>query len=99
MREEMTILAVIPARGGSRGISNKNIREFAGTPLIVHSIEAAKGTASLSRIIAWTDSEEIAKIARTSGAEVPFLRPAELATDESKVVDAVIYLLERLQRD
>ena len=98
-RKPAEILAVIPARGGSRGVPNKNIRKFAGKPLIVHSIDAAKKASSVSRVIVWTDSEEIASVARAAGAEVTFLRPAELATDESKIVDAVIYLLEKLQKD
>ena len=80
-------------------MSNKNIREFAGKPLIVHSIEAAKQAPSVSRVIAWTDSEEIAAIARSAGVELPFLRPTELATDTSSIVEAVVYLLEKLQRD
>ena len=96
---ERSILAVIPARGGSKGIPKKNIRSFAGKPLLVHAIEATKAASSVHRIIVSTDSEEIAAIARNAGAEVPFLRPAELATSESKVIDPVIHLLDRLKRD
>ena len=92
------ILAVIPARGGSTGIPHKNIRPFAGKPLLVHSIEAAQ-KAKLDRVIVSTDDEEVAKVARDAGAEVPFLRPAQLATNESSVVDAVIHLLEKLKAD
>lgn len=93
------ILAIIPARGGSTGVPKKNIRQFAGKPLIAHTIEAAKAASSIDRIIVSTDSEEIAAVARDFGAEVPFLRPAELATDESSVVDAIAHLLGELKKD
>jgi CMP-N,N'-diacetyllegionaminic acid synthase len=99
MRNDTKILAVIPARSGSKGIPNKNIRLFAGKPLIVHSIEAAKDSPSIDRVIVSTDSDEIAAVAKKAGAEAPFLRPAELATAESKVSDAVIDLLERLKKE
>jgi CMP-N,N'-diacetyllegionaminic acid synthase len=95
----MKILAVIPARGGSKGIPKKNIRPFCGKPLIVHSIEAALGAPSIDRVIVSTDSEEIAAIARGAGADVPFLRPAELAQDNSKTVDCVVHLLHKLKSD
>jgi len=91
------ILAIIPARGGSRGIPNKNIRTFAGKPLIAHSIEAATNAPSVQRVIVSTDSENIATIAKEAGAAVPFLRPALLATSESNVIDAVIDLLAHLK--
>jgi len=74
-------LAVIPARGGSKRIPGKNIKPFAGKPMIAHSIEAAKRTALFDRIIVSTDSQEIADIAIKYGAEVPFMRPAEIADD------------------
>jgi YrbI family 3-deoxy-D-manno-octulosonate 8-phosphate phosphatase len=77
------VLAVIPARGGSKGIPRKNIRLFAGYPLIVYSVAAALQAETVSRVIVSTDDEEIAEIARSSGAETPFLRPAELAQDDS----------------
>ena len=94
-----SILAIIPARGGSSGIPRKNVRMFGGKPLIAHTIDAAKRAPSVNRIIVSTDDEEIARVARECGAEVPFLRPAELATSTSKVVDAVIHLLEKLKVD
>ena len=94
---DMKILALIPARGGSKGIPKKNIRPFNGKPLIAHSIECAKRSSHVDRIVVTTDSEEIAEVARTYGAEVPFLRPAELAGDTSKVMDAVIHALETLK--
>lgn len=75
------VLAIIPARGGSKGIPRKNIRNFAGHPLIAYSIAAALQARRVTRVIVSTDDPEIAEVARTYGAEVPFLRPAELAQD------------------
>jgi YrbI family 3-deoxy-D-manno-octulosonate 8-phosphate phosphatase len=77
------ILAIIPARGGSKGIPRKNIRPFSGYPLIAWSIAAAKQSSLVTRIIASTDDEEIAAVARQFGAETPFLRPAEHAQDNT----------------
>jgi N-acylneuraminate cytidylyltransferase len=76
-------LAIIPARGGSKGIPRKNIRNFSGYPLIAWSIAAAKQAASVTRVIVSTDDEEIAAVARQFGAETPFLRPAEFAQDKT----------------
>jgi CMP-N,N'-diacetyllegionaminic acid synthase len=90
------MLAIIPARGGSKGLPGKNIRPLAGKPLIVYSIEAALAAESVSRVICSTDSEEIAAVARAAGAEVPFLRPAELAQDNSLAIDNYIYTVDRL---
>ncbi|RPJ25268.1 MAG: acylneuraminate cytidylyltransferase [Chloroflexi bacterium] len=77
------ILALIPARGGSKGIPRKNIRSFAGYPLIAWSIAAAKQASSVTRLIVSTDDPEIAAVARDYGAETPFLRPSELAQDNT----------------
>ena len=77
------ILALIPARGGSKGIPHKNIREFAGFPLIAWSIAAGLQAKSVSRVIVSTDDEKIAAIAREYGAEVPFMRPSDLAQDRT----------------
>ena len=77
------VLAIIPARGGSKGIPRKNIRPFAGYPLIAYSIAAGLQTESVTRLIVTTDDEEIAEVAREFGAETPFLRPAELAQDRT----------------
>src|SRR5215204_5993395 len=77
------ILALIPARGGSKGIPRKNIRSFAGYPLIAWSIAAAKQASSVTRIIVSTDDEEIASVAREYGAETPFLRPPEISQDRT----------------
>ncbi|MBN2116895.1 MAG: acylneuraminate cytidylyltransferase [Anaerolineales bacterium] len=76
-------LALIPARGGSKGIPHKNIRTFAGYPLLAWSIAAAKQSSSVTRVIVSTDDPEIAAVAREYGAETPFLRPSELAQDNS----------------
>ena len=76
-------LALIPARGGSKGIPRKNIRDFAGYPLIAWSIAAAKQASCVTRVILSTDDEEIAAVARGYGAETPFLRPSELAQDQT----------------
>ncbi len=77
------VLALIPARGGSKGIPRKNIRPFAGYPLIAFSIAAGLQAESVTRVVVTTDDEEIAEVAREYGAEVPFLRPAELAQDRT----------------
>jgi N-acylneuraminate cytidylyltransferase len=77
------VLAIIPARGGSKGIPRKNIRNFAGYPLIAWSIAAGKQSKMVTRVIVSTDDEEIASVAREYGAEVPFLRPVELAQDNT----------------
>jgi YrbI family 3-deoxy-D-manno-octulosonate 8-phosphate phosphatase len=83
------VLAIIPARGGSKGIPRKNIREFAGYPLIAYSIAAGLQAETVTRTIVSTDDEEIAVVARTLGGEVPFLRPAELASDQA--LDLPVY--------
>jgi len=75
------VLAIIPARGGSKGIPRKNIRRFAGAPLIAYSIAAGLQAESVTRVIISTDDEEIASVARAWGAEAPFLRPADIAQD------------------
>jgi CMP-N,N'-diacetyllegionaminic acid synthase len=77
------VLALISARGGSKGLPGKNIRDLAGKPLIVYSIEVALESANVDRVVVSTDSVEIADIAREAGADVPFLRPAELARDDT----------------
>ncbi|MEZ0236893.1 MAG: hypothetical protein ACAH06_02415, partial [Methylophilaceae bacterium] len=77
----MNIVALICARGGSKGLPGKNIRPLAGVPLIAWSIRQAQAVPRISRVIVSTDSEEIAAVARKAGAEVPFMRPVELAQD------------------
>lgn len=94
MNNQLEILAVIPARGGSKGLPGKNTRLLNGTPLIGYSIAAAKKSELTTRVICTTDSEEIANIACDLGAEIPFLRPKELAADNSTDLEAFIHLLE-----
>ncbi len=77
------VLAVVPARGGSKSLPRKNIRRFAGHPLLAYSIAAGKAARTVGRVLVSTDDPETAAIARRYGAEVPFLRPAELAQDET----------------
>ena len=87
-------LALIPARGGSKRIPRKNIRPFRGRPMIAWSIEAARAAGCFDRIIVSTDDEEIAAVARSHGAEIPFLRPAYLADDQATTQAVVVHLLE-----
>ena len=87
------LLAVLPARGGSKGIPKKNIRLLGGKPLIAYTIEAAKGVSAIDRLIVSTDDAEIAEVAREYGADVPFLRPKELAGDAAPVSGAILHLL------
>lgn len=87
------IIGIIPARGGSKGIRKKNIVDLAGKPLIAYTIEQAKGSKYIDKIIVTTDDEEIADISRSLGAEVPFSRPKALATDEAKGIDVVLHAI------
>ena len=89
-------IAIIPARGGSKRIAGKNIRPFGSKPLIAHTIEAALKSRLFHRVVVSTDSEDIAAVARTHGAEVPFLRSAEIADDITPVSAATADALERL---
>lgn len=90
-------LALIPARGGSKGVPGKNIRPLGGFPVIAWSIVAARLCPGIDRVIVSTDSPEIAAVARRFGAETPFLRPAELATDAAGDRGVVLHLLRWLQ--
>lgn len=93
------IVAFIFARGGSKGIPGKNIKKLFGKPLIAWSIEHARAVQRIGRVIVSTDSEEIAEVARDHGAEVPFMRPAELARDDSPEWLAWRHALEFLKHD
>lgn len=96
----MKVLAVIPARAGSKKIPGKNIKKIGGKPLIVYTIEAALKSKYLDRIIVSTDDEKIAKIAKKCGAEVPFIRPKELAEDDVPLVpDVLRHTVEELKRN
>lgn len=94
----MSILLTIAARGGSKGVKNKNIRKIDGVPLITISIQQAKAWGRAERIVVTTDSPEIAEVAKEAGAEVPFLRPPELATDEIGKIPALRHALSESER-
>lgn len=89
-------IAIIPARGGSKRIPNKNIKDFNGKPLIAHSIDAAKESGVFDKIIVSTDSDEIARVATDAGAEVPFMRPVELADDYTPTVPVILHAINWL---
>ena len=92
------VVAVIPARGGSKSIPGKNIRPLKGKPLLAWSIDVARGVGEIDRVIVSTDDPQIATVAEANGAEV-FARPEHLATDDALVIDALKDLLEKLRRD
>jgi len=89
------MVAIIPARGGSKGLPGKNIKTLCGKPLIAYTIEAAQNSKLIDKVIVSTDSQEIASVATKYGAEVPFMRPGELATDDAKARDVFLYTVER----
>ncbi|MDB4071845.1 acylneuraminate cytidylyltransferase family protein [Amylibacter sp.] len=91
------VLVIIPARGGSKGLPKKNIKMLADKPLIAWPIYAALGCNEVDKIIVSTDCVEIAKVARDSGAEVPFMRPAELSGDRASSMDVVIHAITMLE--
>lgn len=90
------VLALIPARGGSKGIPGKNITPLAGKPLIAWTIEAARASAHVDEVVLTTDDDGIAKVGLRFGASVPFMRPQALATDEASTMDVVFDALDRL---
>ncbi|MAG11617.1 MAG: N-acylneuraminate cytidylyltransferase [Parcubacteria group bacterium] len=94
MYKNKRFFAVIPARGGSKGIPRKNIKECAGKPLIQWTIEAAKKSALLDRFVVSTDDEEIGRIATACGADMPFVRPEELSTDSARGIDVAAHALQ-----
>ena len=89
-------VAIIPARGGSKRIPKKNIKEFFGKPIIAYSIEAAQKCKLFDRIIVSTDSSEIAEVAKKYGAEIPFMRPAQLADDLTHTDTVILHALKWL---
>ena len=91
------ILAIIPARGGSKGLPGKNIKELNGKPLIAYTIEAAKKSKYIDRVVISTDDKEIADTSKTYGGEIPCLRPDELSKDNSPTIDCVIHMLNYLK--
>ena len=95
----MSVLVIIPARGGSRRIPGKNIKEMCGKPLIAWSIEAAKKSKKVDKVIVSTDDKEIAEVAKNYGAEVPFMRPAHLANDTIGLEPVMIHAIEWLKEN
>ena len=87
----MNVLAVIPVRAGSKGLPGKNLAPLAGRPLLAWTIDAARASQSVARVVVSTDSQEIAAVARGCGAEAPFMRPAALATDDAASIDVVLH--------
>jgi len=94
----MATIATICARGGSQGLPGKNIRPLLGKPLIVHTIEHALACRSLDAVYVSTDDEAIAQVARSAGARVPFLRPAELATSDAPKIPVIEHLVAAVER-
>ena len=92
----MSTVCIIPARGGSKRIPRKNIKEFAGKPMIAHSIRAAIESGVFTRIVVSTDDDEIAAVAKSFGAEVPFRRPASCAGDQASTEAVLVHALEML---
>lgn len=98
-RLELSIICIIPARGGSKRIPRKNIKDFCGKPIIAYSIEAALESGLFSRVIVSTDDEEISMVAKKLGAEVPFLRSLKNSDDHSSTVDVLLEVVERVEED
>jgi CMP-N-acetylneuraminic acid synthetase len=98
MIQSENILAVIPARGGSKGVTKKNIRKLGGKPLIAYTIQAALGSRYIKRFIVSTDDKEIAEISNKWGADVPYLRPPDLATDTTKAITVVKHALLEMEK-
>lgn len=96
MYRDKTFLAIIPARGGSKGIPRKNLRLVAGKPLLAWTVEAAKKSRYIDRLILSSEDAEIIAAARSLGCEVPFVRPAELARDDTPGIEPVLHALQVL---
>ena len=93
------VLVVVPARGGSKGIPRKNLQLLAGKPLVAHAVAAGLAARLVTRVLCSTDDPQIADVARSAGAEVPFLRPAELAADHSEDWPVFMHVLDWLARE
>jgi N-acylneuraminate cytidylyltransferase/CMP-N,N'-diacetyllegionaminic acid synthase len=90
------MIVIIPARGGSKGLPGKNLKVLSEKPLIAHSIETALKCPELTRVIVSTDDNEIASVSKEYGAEVPFMRPSTLATDDAKAIDTYKYTINQI---
>ena len=97
MYKDHVVVCVIPARGGSKGLPGKNIKNFCGKPLIAHTIEQARQSEYIDRVIVSTEDEEIAQISLEYGAEVPFIRPMELAEDSVATIDVLIHAINWIE--
>ena len=97
--EQLKVLGIVGIRSGSKGVPNKNIRNLSGKPLVGWVLDAAQRSESINRLVVSTDSEQYAEIARECGAEVPYLRPAELAQDKSSEIDYVRHMLDWLDKN
>jgi len=93
----MKIIAIVPARGGSKSVPRKNIRCIAGKPLLAYTVEAALSVSAISDLVVSTDDEEIATVARSLGAQVPFIRPPELATDDAQSAPVLRHCLFEME--
>ena len=98
MYKDKKILGLIPARGGSKGLPGKNIKPLLGIPLIAWTVKQALRSKYLDRVIVSTDSMEIARAAKKYGAEIPFMRPKELAADKSNIIDTVLHALSYFEK-
>jgi len=96
-KKELDILCIIPARGGSKGVPDKNIKLLGGYPLVAYSIAAAKSSKKITRVIVSTDTQKIANISRDFGAEVPFLRPEEFSGDKATDMEYISHALKWLK--
>ncbi len=94
MINNLSVLSIIPARGGSKGIPKKNVIEFCGKPLVAWTIEQALSSQYIDSVVVTTDDMEIARVSKSFGAEVPFLRPKEIAQDQSQIYESVIHCLD-----
>ncbi|WP_046216413.1 acylneuraminate cytidylyltransferase family protein [Paenibacillus wulumuqiensis] len=99
MIREAGCLAIIPARGGSKGLPGKNVAMLGGKPMIQHTIEAALNSECVAEVVVSTDSTKIAEVSLHAGAAVPFIRPAELATDEAKSIDVLIHAVHYYEQE
>src|SRR5688572_1736964 len=95
----MNVLGIIPARGGSKGIPGKNIVPILGKPLLAYTAEAALASKRLTRVVLSTDDQSIAEVARACGVEVPFMRPPELAKDDTPTLPVLQDVVRRLEAD
>lgn len=97
--EQLKVLGIVGIRSGSKGVPNKNIRDLSGKPLVGWVLDAAQRSESINRLVVSTDSEQYEEIARACGAEVPYLRPSELAHDKSSEIDYVRHMLDWLDKN